>query len=391
MNNPALVLITIDGLRARALGAYGNASYETPSLDQFASQSLVFDRFLVETTCIESAFDSLCTGHHALSATSTADPHLLAALREQGYVIRMVTDEPLVAQRKHTSMFDEVTLVEMDSNQPADDIFDTAIGKTLQAAADVLGEWSTEYEQPRMLWIHMKGLTASWDAPPELAASQLDDDDPELSVSTVSPKGQLTDEQQASDEAFLASCRYAAQVMVLDRCFGGLLGLVEELYPETPPTLMLAGLRGFALGEHGRLGLGGPAYRELLHAPLVVRGAKVSVLQRTASLVQTSDLPSMIQQLATEKPLTPPRRLVAVGLADNSHSYETNDWSLVSRSGATPIDELFVQPDDPWQANNVATRCYDELQQFDALRKTISKRATSGEDWAKLELLSRER
>ena len=41
---PANVLvIVVDGLRASALGAYGNTSYPTPSLDRFAAESLLLD------------------------------------------------------------------------------------------------------------------------------------------------------------------------------------------------------------------------------------------------------------------------------------------------------------------------------------------------------------
>lgn len=387
MTNPALVVVTIDGLRARALGAYGNTAYETPSLDQFASQSLVFDRFLAESIHLDATFDALWSAQHALHASRDKSPQLLTSLSEQGYLLRLVTDDPALSERAEAPLFDEVTLLDTAIDQPADEVFDTAIGQTLQAAADVLGEWSAEYEQPRLLWIHLRGLTAAWDAPAEMAASLLDDDDPDLPSSVAAPNGQLTDEQQASDEAFLASCRYAAQVMTLDRCLGGLDGLIEELWPEAPPTVVLAGTRGYALGEHGRLGIGGAAYRELFHAPLLIRGATTPPLQRHAGLMQTSDLPTLLSQLATGAVPVPTKRSVAAGVADDSHFYETDDWSLVTDSSDQQSHELFVQPDDAWQANNIASLCHAEVEQLVSLSQIVANHAANGEPWAGLELL----
>ena len=38
-----ILVVVVDGLRASALGAYGNTTFSTPSLDQFAAESLLFD------------------------------------------------------------------------------------------------------------------------------------------------------------------------------------------------------------------------------------------------------------------------------------------------------------------------------------------------------------
>ena len=43
MHGDNILVIAVDGLRAAALGAYGNTTFPTPALDQFAADSIVFD------------------------------------------------------------------------------------------------------------------------------------------------------------------------------------------------------------------------------------------------------------------------------------------------------------------------------------------------------------
>jgi len=59
MTSRVLIVLIVDGLRARALGAYGNTAYETPALDQLASESLLFDRVLGESTDLDDVYNAL--------------------------------------------------------------------------------------------------------------------------------------------------------------------------------------------------------------------------------------------------------------------------------------------------------------------------------------------
>ena len=102
----------------------------------------------------------------------------------------------------------------------------------------------------RLIWLHTRGLYSSWDAPADLMASLIDEDDPEVVPSVVPPDLRSGDD----DERFAASCRYAAQVTTLDPLLGGCLELIEGLYEGEDYRLIVLGLRGFPLGEHGRIG-----------------------------------------------------------------------------------------------------------------------------------------
>lgn len=385
MDSRVVIVLMIDGLRARALGAYGNTSHPTPSLDKLASESLVFDRFLSESTDLADCYDALWQGRHALDLRSPAGDDLIARLTAEGYLCHLVTDEPEIAGRAEAKKFDQVTLVKTGLSMPASEVFNTAIGRTIETAADILGEWSAEYEQPRLLWVHLKGMIAPWDAPAELAEELRDEDDPELVPSVEVPHGKVAEGDEGADEAFLASCRYAAQVMVLDQALGALDHLLIELWPETPATIVLAGVRGFALGEHRQMGIEGPAHRELFHLPLLVRSRGVAELRRSAAFVQPSDFFTLLTTLANSDSLSVLPRKVAGGKSGKSRYLETGDWSYVDRSTDEP-PQLFVQPDDAWQANNVASRCHEQIEQLAQLSESICVARQQGVAWNLLQL-----
>ena len=49
MPNRNAIVIAVDGLRASALGAYGNTWHPTAALDRLASESLVFDWLIADS------------------------------------------------------------------------------------------------------------------------------------------------------------------------------------------------------------------------------------------------------------------------------------------------------------------------------------------------------
>lgn len=376
----------VDGLRAHSLGAYGNTWYPTPALDRFASGGMIYDRCLAESIDLGNAYDALWTGRHALNRASAASTHLIDLLATEGYLCHLVTDDAQIASRSDVEHFGEVTLLDTSAAARAAEVSDTSIGRALEAAANVLGGWSSEYEQPRLLWVHMQGLLAAWDAPAELAKGLVDEDDPELAPSLEVPEQAIAAGDAGVDETFLAACRYAGQVMALDQCLGAIDELLVELWPDQTPTVLLGGTRGFALGEHGQLGIDGTAYRELFHLPLLVRGSTLPAMVRSSAFTQTSDVYSMLLALAAGDPPPETAAAIAAGKSADSRYVETNDWQLVVQIEGTNAGELYVAPDDQWQTNDVASLCPSELQQLTELAREIARRAAAGESWRNLGL-----
>lgn len=59
-----LVLVTVGGLRADRVGAYGHTRPTTPVLDRLAEQSVLFERAHAPSTRMQAALPSLLTGRH---------------------------------------------------------------------------------------------------------------------------------------------------------------------------------------------------------------------------------------------------------------------------------------------------------------------------------------
>ncbi len=65
---------------------------------------------------------------------------------------------------------------------------------------------------------------------------------------------------------------------------------------------------------------------------------------------------------------------------------ETAEWQCVEQLGERQCTELYVAPDDQWQANDVASLCPADVEHFARLSSEIMHRAAAGTSWHDLEL-----
>jgi hypothetical protein len=193
---------------------------------------------------------------------------------------------------------------------------------------------------------------------------------------------------------------YAGEVAVLDRCLGMLLDSIEG--SEWRHSLFgVTSCRGYPLGEHGVVGDACEAlYAELVRVPFCLRvpgGPKYGF--RSQALVQPADyfatlwdwfsprsadngvsrLASHGRSLIDFEPLADSTRKLAIA---RSHTGEvalaTPAWyirapALGQKHGPTedlqddarerPI-ELFAEPDDYFQVNEVSDRCLEVVDEF---------------------------
>jgi arylsulfatase A-like enzyme len=358
MPDENILVIAVDGLRAAALGAYGNTSFPTPALDQFAAESIIFD------WCFAEAID-LSAIYRGLWLSPPTLPRLLA---DRGYATTLVSDDPALMALKESADFHECVQPSTADAARANDVSETALARLFAAACEQVAAGAIE--RPRFVWIHARGMYGPWDAPLELQEPLLarEEGDPPPADALEPPALQL-DAASDPDVAFRWSCAYAAQVMVLDSCFDGLLQTIEESEQHDNWLVVLCGVRGFPLGEHGWVGgVDGRLFAEQLHVPLVCRSPdRRSRLSRNANLTSLTDLSPALLGLADHGFVVPPRdALIAAGPA-GIQAIRTADWSLRYDPTAASIEsrddsccELYVRPDDRWEANNVAMLCPEE-------------------------------
>jgi arylsulfatase A-like enzyme len=351
MENRLAIVIAVDGLRASALGTYGNTSFPTPNLDDLASRALVVEWLLAKSPALEDFYDD-CQ----------------SALPSDDVSKWLLTD---VADL-HGKVFHETVYLEQAIAKRAKQVEDSHTARFFAECIEQLAVWNKDLtERPinGLLWIHFSGLCGPWDAPLKLREKFLDEDDPSAPNFTDPPAAIAVGD--APDELLGYRVAYAAQVALLDSCLAGFLEAVDLMSPNVAKLVILVGTRGFSLGEHGCVGYKcGTLFSEQLHLPLlIVNKESHQPMPRVAGFVQPVDIGHtlsdwLLGDLANSKSasfsLVPhlsgeSTSLRDLSLASNEteRAIRTPAW-MMKHGGST---ELYSKPDDRWETNNVATRC----------------------------------
>jgi arylsulfatase A-like enzyme len=391
---PANVLvIVVDGLRASALGAYGNTTYATPALDRLAAESLLLDWCFAPSPDLSDIYRALWQPNGCAQNPSTTS--LARIFADAGYATMLVTDDNSLHTYPTASDFDEIVQVanSLDAaSTRANDASETDLSHVFSAATEQVGE--VRRDKPRLVWLHARGMYGPWDAPLSLQQSLLDEDDASP-IESIAPPDIKTSSADDPDAAFRCACAYAAQVMVLDECFENLLdGITASGGNEWLITLL--GARGFPLGEHVRIGGIDPrTHAEQLQVPWLVRFPnRLGRLTRVGALTSHRDLlPTLVESIdhggridrsafagTSILPFASfartPWRDATISTSASARSVRTATWCL--REGAArnagdtisvePVSapELYVRPDDRWEANDVAKLCPEVVEELRA-------------------------
>jgi arylsulfatase A-like enzyme len=235
-------------------------------------------------------------------------------------------------------------------------------------------------------------MYGAWDAPLELQQSLLDEDDPPP-IENVSPPDFVISGNDDPDTAFRSSSAYAAQVMAFDASWQSLLDAIDA--SDSQWLVILIGARGFPLGEHRRIGgIDSRVYAEQLHVPWLIRfpDGRSRLVRSSALTTHLDVMPTLLDWLDEGTPRTssPFDGLSALPLAESSPSVSRNallsagdegrfclrtpHWCLhdslpheqAAKSTETNenASELFVRPDDRWEANDVSKLCPETVEEL---------------------------
>jgi arylsulfatase A-like enzyme len=390
-----ILVVAVDGLRASALGAYGNTAYETPALDQLAAESFLFDACFAPTAELPAIYRALWQSVHPLRTSEYAArmPTLPNVLAEQHYSSTLVTDAAEVASCASAAGFGEYVQVSGDIAERVDEISQTALARLFAAACDAVPATG---DVPRLVWVHSRGMYGPWDAPVVLQQSLLDEGDPRP-LNDVVPPDVSIGAQDDPDTAFRCGVAYAAQVMVLDACWAALSDALAATGEEW--LLMLLGVRGYALGEHARVGgVDRRLHAEQLHVPWIVRSPDgAGRLARTRRLMSPLDLfPTLLPQTdlgpgnrsmrydgrsvvpLLETTICPWRDALLSTSEGEFLAFRTPGWSLQCNVPSRTA-QLFVRPDDRWEANDIAALCPDVVEALTLVAEDACARIQQGE------------
>jgi arylsulfatase A-like enzyme len=163
---------------------------------------------------------------------------------------------------------------------------------------------------------------------------------------------------------------------------------IDAGIPNDEWLVALIGLRGFPLGEHRRIGgVDDRMYGEQVQVPWLLRFPDgIGRLGRSSALVTQGDLmPTFLDYLRIDRPQAPdfpdgisvlpltanPRanwRNTVLTAGHGSWAIRTPEWCLRQDGAPGAIgseefaSELYVRPDDRWEANDVAKLCPEVVE-----------------------------
>ena len=384
------ICLLVDRLHAGYVGAYGNTWIETPAIDQLACESFLFDHMLIDSPNLDSLYRSYWQGRHALCGVATPNgppsgpmsgPTLAGLLGSAGVDTTLLTDEPAISGSDLIGQFNELLdLGTPEVTEPASSLEQTHLAGCF---TQIINWLDNVPRKPFLLWCHLAGLSGPWDAPLEFRRSYTEPDDPPPRESAETPELMLEPDYDP-DLLLPITQAYAGQVSLLDTCLGALLEFLAggNLLDDT--LLMLVSARGYPLGEHRRVGICDNAlYGELAHVPMMIRMPdSLGAAARSQALVEPGDIWATLLEwwkleghssptgrnllpLVRDEVESVRDRLCLTG-ADGQRAIRTPAWYL--RETTEPL--LFAKPDDRWEANDVATRCH---QVVDDLRAALSQ------------------
>jgi choline-sulfatase len=275
-----VLLITIDTLRADALGCFGNASVETPWLDRLAREGVRFDQAHAQNVVTLPSHANILSGRYPLEhgihdnsgfRFPEGSETLASLLKRAGYRTgAFVSAFPVDSRFGLGGGFDVYDDQLGDPEARSAFFMQERPGTQTLAAAQ---RWKAAQGDARTFtWIHLYEPHFPY-APPEPYATRY------------------------------ASSLYHGEVAYTDALLGPLLQPVLEAAAGGRTLVIVTADHGEGLGEHGEKTHGIFAYETTLHVPLIVYAPRILSPQVVKDRVRHVDLvPTILDALALPIP-----------------------------------------------------------------------------------------
>jgi choline-sulfatase len=353
-----VLLVTVDTLRADALGAYGNQRARTPWIDRLAAAGVRFDAAHAQNVTTFPSHANILSGrypfdHGVRDNISFRFPPgmetIATLLAARGYRTgAFVSAFPLASRfglRRGFDVYDD-SFVGVHS-RTAFQLEERPGAETVALARRWLEARSG---QPFFCWVHVYEPHFPYE-PPEPFASQFRDDP------------------------------YHGEVAAADAALGPLLEPILAAGRSGRTLVVLTADHGESLGEHGEATHGILAYEATLHVPLVLYQPRLFRPRVVSALVRHVDLlPTILDALALPIPDGLPGASLlplanGVSAAPRSSYFEAlagqlnRGWAPLygvlhgrTKYVDLPIPELYELDRDPAESENLAARRPEELE-----------------------------
>ena len=353
-SRPDVILITIDTLRADALGFAGNTRVRTPNLDLLARQGLVFTGAHAHNVMTLPSHTNILTGlypyEHGVRDNEgfrldPKFPTLATLLADKGYATAAIIGAfPLDARFGLSRGF---RLYDQKYPQGAH-AYDFAVAErpAPEVVAAARSWYSANAGTPRFLWVHLYDCHAPHVPPPALARDY-------------------------------AADPYLGEVAGVDAALGPLFSDIRS--SGKPALVVVTSDHGEALGDHGEETHGLFAYEATLHVPLIVWGSRAPAARRTAAR-HVDILPTILEVCGIPAPKGLPGRSLLGADREGDASYFEALSATLSRGWAPlrgviqgglkfidlPLPELYDLATDPGEAHNLVEERVDKVRAMKA-------------------------
>ena len=365
------IIITVDGISSFMLGLHGNTSVETPAFDRLAVESISFDFAFAPSSDCYTVLEAMFTG--------AQDQSIMASIESSS---KFVSDCPVAIEAAESAQFDSIVAISAAAGDAvAESAAQTQAADFFAAATEAV----EGLEQGDLLWLHYSGLMGTWDAPIAMRQRYQALDDPEPYADVKPPQFNFNADQDDPDLLVSVQQSCFAQIAIIDGMLGVFMDHLAQHEMGQSAVVIVAGLRGYELGEHGYVGPASNLYAQSLHVPLLVRFPEAEESnrnRRSHCLIQTSTIGDWILDSQTVKDqceIIMDRDSPPIFLSSKSAAaVQTAQWKLLSWTDDEGIifEQLFAKPDDRWEVNDVARRCpqiVESLQELLKKEKDVTK------------------
>jgi len=303
---PHFVLLSVDTLRADALGTYGAKSAKTPTIDALATAGVLFED--AQTTigktgpAFASMFTSLYPPTHGARRNAQRMrgdiPVLAEILGEAGYesaafISNWTLRADLVGLNRGFDHYDE----EFNQARNAVGVMERHADDVAKAAERWLRLRAGDEEKnrrPLFLWVHFS-----------------DPHDPYLERTGFTPPRPPQDQRTGG---WQRRWRYQSEVNYVDHWLGRLSEAIEEFLPGPRYTVFVSD-HGESMGEHGYWGHGKNVHWPNARIPMILTGPGIPEGRRVEAAVGVIDvLPTVLDLFELEHPAgVEGRSLVPIG------------------------------------------------------------------------------
>lgn len=327
-----IIVYVVDALRADRLGCYGYKKPTSPHIDEFAKESIIYQRAHAPATWTRPSIASLFTGQDSPipGGVGREDilrsdiPTLAETLKKAGYhTAGYVSNGNIAPELGFGRGFDEYIYFpekpELAEIYPSSrELLDQALPKL------------EKVQEPFFAYIHTIDPHAPYTPPKEYAQRFIPPGATPTPGTMDTFKKFIWRNPEATDSqvAYLSGL-YDGEVAAADDGFGYFLDWLKKRLYEHRTVVIFTSDHGEEFYDHHGLGHGGTLYEELLHVPLIIHFPAQSDIKGPSPFhVSLSDLmPSILDHLGIRRLSVLDRNniLFAYGTPRPIYSYERLD------------------------------------------------------------------